>query len=254
MDLLPANNANGEVNQEKISSEQHLGVLLGGGIGSYREDLVVPISFDGPAFTLGGLYSVQTARDFLQIRLGISMAFLNNRFSHEAYAASLELRPSWTKLVWGKKPGNQIWCGLALPLQMRNLFINSWDEAHLYWLTTHSVAIAGEYHTHLPRLGYSVIRLDLPLFGLISRPPDYRYQKQEPMNHFSHHFNAPNRSLAFKCIWGYQSPLLQVMIRRIGKSALMNIGLELALSHCPEPKDIWILYTKLLFSYQWRIG
>jgi len=235
-------------------STHHFGVMLGGGIGSYREDLVVPISFDGPVFSLGSRYTVRTPNSTFDIRLLASLALLENRFSHEAYVAALELRPAWTRMVWGNENGRQIRCGIALPLQMRNLFMDTWDDAHLYWLTTHSLAVVGEYHTVLPRLGYSVIRLDLPLIGFVSRPPEYRYQQQEPLTHFTYHFSAPNGSFDFKTLWGFQSPLLQVMISRGSKGALLNLGLELTMGHCSVPEDIWVLNTRLLFSYQWRIG
>ncbi|MDH4241249.1 MAG: hypothetical protein OEW48_16955 [Phycisphaerae bacterium] len=252
--LLFSVNACPETKQSPADPARHLGVVLGAGIGSYREDLVVPISFDGPAFILGGQYSVRTARNSLQIRLCISAAPLKNRFSHEAYSTTLELRPSWTRMVWSNGHSRQFWGGIALPLQMRNLFLASWDDAHLYWLTTHSLAVVGEYHTSLPRLGYTVIRLDLPIIGLVSRPPDYRYRQQEPLNHFSYHFSAPNKSFDLKTIWGFQSPLLQVMIRPESRGTLLSLGLELALDHCREPKDIWILNTRLLVRYQWKIS
>ncbi len=247
-------NAFPEVRPDSKIQTHHLGILVSTGIGSYREDLVVPISFDGPSFLLGGQYLWQSERTSLQVRFGVSAAFLRNRFSHKAYAAALELRPSWTRLVWSGSPGRQIWCGLAMPLQMRNLLMESWDDAHLYWLTAHSIALVGEYHTLLPRLGNSVIRLDLPVLGFISRPPNYRYAKQEPLNHFSYHFSAPNKSFDLKSIWGYQSPSLQVMVRRGSKGSLMNIGLEFSLAHYAEPKDIWVLNTGILFSYLWKIG
>ncbi|UCD63968.1 MAG: hypothetical protein JSW34_00645 [Candidatus Zixiibacteriota bacterium] len=243
-----------QTEQQPNHRTHHIGPVLSTGIGSHREDLVVPISFDGPVFSLGAGYTVRTVRSCLRLRLLASAALLENRFSHEAYAVALELRPSWTKLVWSGPLDRQFWCGIALPLQMRNLFMDTWDDAHLYWLTTHSLAAVGEYHTRLPYLGYSVVRLDLPIMGLVSRPPDSRYQQQEPLNHVSYHFSAPNSSFAFKSIWGYQSPLLQILIRRGSKGALMNLGLEFTLDHCPAPQDTWILNTRLLFSYQWKIG
>lgn len=243
-----------ETVQKSADSNHYLGVLLSGGIGSYREDLVVPISFDGPTFALGGQYSRQTEHTSLQLRLNLSVALLKNRFSHEAYAASLELRPSWTKRIWSGMPDKQIWFGIALPMQMRNLFWDSWDDSHLYWLTTYSFALVGEYHTRLPRLGNTVIRLDMPIIGFVSRPPEYRYKKQEALNHFSYHLSAPNKSFVFKGIWGYQSPMLQLLITGGSNGARRGFGLELMLDHCVKPKDIWILQIKLLFRYQWKIG
>lgn len=238
----------------KIEKPNHfLGIILGSGIGSFREDLIVPISFDGPVFLLGGQYTKKTSFSSFQIRFNFSAALLKNRFSHKAYAAQLGLRPSWTKLVWNNGADKQIWCGISFPLQMRNLLMDSWDDSHLYWFTTYSAAIVGEYHTHLPYFGNSIIRLDLPIVGFISRPPDYRYQKQESLNHFSYHFSAPNSSFGFKGIWQYQSPVFQIMINRNSKGSLLNFGLELTFDHYSKPKDIWILSTGLLFCYQWKI-
>jgi len=246
--------SHGQTGQEAGARTHYLGFLVGGGIASYREDLLVPISFDGPEFFLGGKYTAESERTCLQARLRMSVALLKNRFSHEAYAAALDLRPSWTKLMRGSGHNSQLWLGMALPMRMTNLFINSWDESHLYWLTTHSLAVVAEYRTRLPRLGNSIIRVDLPMFGLVSRPPEYRYRKQEPLNHFSYHFSAPNKAFSLKSIWRYQAPQLQIMIRRDSRRPLMNLGLELSLDHCSEPKPVWGLNTRLLFSYQWKVG
>ncbi len=251
---LESGSANATADQTLGPTTHRLGILVGGGIASYREDLIVPLGFDGAAFSVGGLYTRQAERTCARIRLRVSIGILQNRYSHEAYAAAVELRPSWVKMVSGTTDSNQVWCGIALPVQMTNLFMESWDDTHLYWLTTHSLAVTAEYRTRLPRLGCSIIRLDLPIVGLVSRPPAYRHQTQEALTHFTYHLSAPNRSFALKSVWGYQSPLLQLVIRRDSKGALMNLGLELELNHCPEPKPIWGLNTRLLFSYQWRIG
>ncbi len=232
----------------------HLGVLLGCGVASYREDLIVPISFDGPAFSLGGQYTAQAARTSLQLRLRVTTSVLENRYSHNAYTAAIELRPSWVKMLHGDPRGSQIWLGCALPLHMTNLLMESWDESHLYWLTTHSLALVAEYHTNMPRLGHSIARLELPVVGFVSRPPAYRYQKQEALTHWTYHITGPNRSFHLKTLWGFQSPMLQLMITRGSQGSLLSLGLEFGLDHCSEPRDVWGLNTRLVFTYQWRVG
>lgn len=232
----------------------HLGILVGCGGASYREDLIVPLSFDGPAFSLGGQYTARTSETMFQSRLRLSVSFLQNRFSHEAFALGLELRPSWIKKLNEWSNGSQLWGGLSLPLHMTNLFVNSWDDSHLYWFTAHSLALVGEYHTNLPRLGHSVVRLEMPVVGLVSRPPSYRHQKQEPLTHWTYHISGPNESLILRSFWEFQSPMLQLMITRDSSGRLLKLGIELELEHCSEPEDIWVLNTKLVFVYQWGIG
>jgi hypothetical protein len=252
--LLVCGPASAEAEQEPAKRTHHLGVLLGSGIASYREDLIVPLSFDGPAFFLGAHYTSQTEQRCLQIRLRFSAAVLENRYSHKAYAAGIELRPTWTKRLTGQGGGGQLWGGFGLPLQMTNLFIDSWDDSHLYWLTVHSLAAVLEYRSVIGPLGESSLSIELPVVGFVSRPPAYRHEKQEALNHWTYHFSGPNKSLRFEGLWEFQSPLVQIMIRRGSQGSLLRVGLELQLDHATEPEDIWGINTRIVATYQWRIG
>ncbi len=240
--------------QKQVDRTHHLGILAGGGIASYREDLIVPLGFSGPSFSLGGLYTRQTEQKYTQIRLRFSMGLLQNRFSHKAYSAVIELQPSWVKKLSEKTGPGEIWGGVSIPLQLTNLFVESWDESHLYWLTTHSLAFVTEYRTRIPGMWNPIIRLDMPIIGFISRPPTYRYKKQEALSQLTYHFTEPNKSLHFEYIGTYQAPRLQVYLKRGSKDSVFILGLDFQLIHCNEPEDIWGISTVLLFSYQWRIG
>lgn len=236
------------------SRHHYIGLTTGGGIASYREDLLVPISFDGPGFIIGGYYSAQSERSQLNIRLKFGIAMLKNRFSHKAYAATLELRPTWMRKVHGHVQTDQLWVGLAFPMQMNNLFMDSWDDAHLYWLTTHSFAFAAEYRIADSRLGCPEVRFELPVLGFVSRPPAYRYQKQEAVSHLGYHFTEPNGAFDFEGLWEFQAPQLQIMMRRGSMNSHMRFGLEFELNHCREPEPMWGVTTILIFSYQWKVG
>lgn len=240
--------------QKRNDRTHHLGILAGVGTASYREDLLVPLGFSGPSFSLGGMYTRQTEQKYTQIRLRFSMGLLENRYSHKAYSAVIELQTSMVRKISENTGPGDIWAGISVPLQLTNLFLESWDDSHLYWLTTHSLAFVTEYRTRIPGIWNPIIRLDMPVIGFISRPPTYRYKKQEALTHLTYHFTEPNRSLHFEYIGTYQAPRLQVYFKRGSEGSVLRLGLDFQLIHCSEPEDIWGISCVLLFSYQWRIG
>ncbi len=241
--------------QEKSTTRmKHLGFLFSGGIASYREDLLVPLSFDGAALVLGGMYTRQTEKNLLHIRLRFGTGFLQNRYSHQAYAAGLEIRATWLRKLGRHHRFGELYGGLCLPLQMNNLFFESWDDAHLYWLTAHGLGAALEWRKKISRKFNPVVRLEIPLLSFVSRPPSYRYRKQEALTHLTYHFSEPNRALHLETPDTYRALFMQMLFRREMRRALLNLGLEFQYNYCRRPQKAWGLNTAIFLSYQWRIG
>jgi len=137
---------------------------------------------------------------------------------------------------------------------MNNLFWGSWDDVHLYWLTAYSMGAAIQWQKRLSGNKQTLVRMEIPIINWISRPPRYRYTKQEPLASISYHYSEPNKSLNFATLDTYQAFFIQALLQKEKKRSLSNIGLELQYSHCSKPKSIWGFNTMLIFSYQWRIG
>jgi hypothetical protein len=131
--------------EKSTSRRQYLGFHVSSGIDSYREDLLVPLGFNGPGISLGGNYTHQTEKNSINIRLKLGLAYLKNRYSHEAAALVLELRPSWIRKLYDHQKYGEFWGGISIPMQINDLYIFSWDDAHLYWLTAYSLALATEW-------------------------------------------------------------------------------------------------------------
>jgi hypothetical protein len=233
---------------------KHLGIHLGVGIASYREDLLVPLSFDGPALSLGAVYTRRTEKNLIHFRLRIGAGYLENRYSHEAWVLILEMRPSWMRKLGQHQKYGEFWGGICLPLQMNNLFIESWDDAHLYWLTAHSLGVATEWQKKISEKSSAVFRVETPLLGFVSRPPEYRYKKQEALTHWTFHITEPNRSLHLETLNTYRVLFIQMLFSREMRCSLLNLGLEFEYKYCRKPQKIWGLNTSILLSYQWRIG
>jgi len=236
------------------SRGQYLGFHVSSGIDSYREDLLVPLGFHGPGISLGGNYTHRTENNSIDIRLKLGMGYLKNRYSHEAWALALEIRPSWIKKLAVHQKYGELWGGICIPLQMNNLYFESWDDAHLYWLTAHSLALATEWQKKISQKYKAMAQMEIPLVGWVSRPPTYRYNKQDALNHLSFHFTEPNKSLHFETLDDYRALFFQLLFKREMRRSLLNLGLEFQYNYCRNPQKIWGLNTSILLSYQWRIG
>lgn len=251
--LIFAGTADAQTNPSTDARASYLGVLLGSGIASYREDLLVPIDFHGPGFFIGAEFTKNAQSRVIDIRSKFGLSFLKNRFSHNAYAAILEIRSVWIRRLSYNQEYGELWGGICLPMKMNNLFMESWDDSHLYWLTTYSLGPVGEWHKQVSPGREISVHLGMPALSLISRPPEYRYKKQEPLTHLGYHFSGPNRALHLELPDDYRAVFARVAFTRDMNHAILNIGLEFEYGYCRDPKPIYALSTTLAFSYQWRI-
>jgi hypothetical protein len=234
---------------------QRLGLHFDAGVHSFREDLLVPLGFNGPGISLGGVYSRQNGIRYFNVRLKLGFAYLKNRYSHEAGLAALELRPSLLWKVSHSDRNGEFWGGVCVPLQINSdLGLHSWDDSHLYWLTAYSLGLAAEWQKSITPKSLAVVRMETPLIGWVSRPPSYRYDKQDALTRFSFHFTEPNRSLHFETLDTYRALFMQILLKHEYPRSLLGLGLEFQYHYCNRPKNIYILNTSMIASYQWRIG
>lgn len=243
-------------NENKIASNKshHLGINFNSGLASYREDLVVPLGFHGLALSLGAIYSRQTEKNLLYARLRIGLGYLKNRYDHEALILIPEIRFSWLRKFAATPRLGEFSGGICIPLQVNDLYWGSWDDAHLYWLTAHSLGVSFQWQKKISTKNLALVRMEIPVINLVSRPPMYRYTKQEPINHLSYFFTEPNRSLHFETIDTYRALFVQILLSRQIKRSLLNLGIEFQYNYFSQPKEIWGLNTSIVLSYQWRIG
>lgn len=231
----------------------HLGVSLNGGIGSWRDDLLVPLGFDGPAVALGAEYSYRDPRNLVRAHLRIGAAYITNRFSHEALALRFELRPSWLRTIGIGEGLGEFRAGVAFPVQINDLFLASWDDAHMYWLASYGVGPALEWRKNVAEGSAVQVHLQAPLLSLISRPPSYRHNKQDAMTEVGFFFSEPQRALHLEGPDSYRAFLARAIYsRRIG-SSLLNLGLEFDYNYYTEPETIRGLNSSIVLAYLWRI-
>jgi hypothetical protein len=234
--------------------KKHLGPCLRLGIASYREDLIVPLVFHGPGLSLGAVFTRNSQKHLVHIQLILGLGHLENRYSHEAWVVSADCRLSWLKRFVGHQRYGEFWGGICTPLRMNNLFFESWDDAHLYWLTAYTAGTAFLWEKTVSPKHSVHVRMEIPLLGWISRPPTYRYTKQDPLNHWTYHFSEPNGALHFETVDTYRSLYLQIVLAREAGRSVWNVGYEFEYDHCAQPKDVWGMNNSVFVSYLWGVG
>jgi len=230
-----------------------LGVHISAGLGSYREDLLVPLSFDGPRFSLGAVYSTRLNNHCINSRLTFGIGFPKNRFSHTAYVLDVELRSSWLLRISRPQDIGGFWLGICLPLRMTNMFFDSWDDAHLYWLTAYMLGAAVRWEKAVFQDAHAVVQVDIPFLGFASRPPEYRYAKQEALNQWTYHFAEPNKGLQFSTLDTYRAILIQALLIRQLASSTLTVGIEFDYQYSSRPSPIQTMRTSVSVSYQWTL-
>ncbi len=249
--LCDISSAQGVTNE--TNSTARLGIQGTAGVSSYREDLLVPLSFDGPRFSLGAVYANRTSDQRINSRLKIGAGFLKNRYSHSAYALELGLRSSWLARVSSSPELGTFWLGASLPLEMNNVFFDSWDDAHLYWVTAYMLGVAAAWEYGLFGEYSAMVHVEIPLLGLVSRPGEYRYTKQEALNQWTFHFSEPNRNLRFASLGAYRAIFVQTLLTPGPDSNALVLGIEFEYGYCARPSPFQLMHTSIVASYQWGL-
>lgn len=238
---------------DNAQSSNHLGITANLNLYSYREDLLVPLSFDGPGFSIGSKYVHWGEGTFWQASLRFGVGILNNSYSHDAYSLNIEIHGAWMKRLKSFPGKGEFWLGVDMPLQMNNLYLESWDESHLYWMTVYSIGPTLGCNKNISSTDKLFIRLNFPVLSLISRPEEYRNTTQEALTKVGFHFTEPNKSLQLESFGSYFSVCLRVNLITNNNVSGWNFGFEFQYSHFKDPKPFSKMYTSLSAVYLWSI-
>lgn len=179
-----------------------------------RDDLLAPLRYTGPA--LGGRLFLERAtaagEERLDLRVGAGIGF--NRMGHgaaalpwgasvavlrrvagstEVAASSAAARATTARNATERAAtARQLLLGAVLLVQADAVYFYDWDDAHLYWMTSYAVGPALAYR--LRRGGkMTSFALALPVFGVVARPPEVRYDKVDDLIFVRTWFTLPHR-------------------------------------------------------------
>ena len=236
-----------------VASRNFLGVTGEAGLVSFREDLLVPLSFSGPGFALGGSFAHRSDGSLLDLDLSMRISYGINRFDHEAISLSTRIRSAW---LWNIRSGGrlgELWIGAVLPFRINDMYIFSWDDAHMYWITSYGMGPAIQWRSHYSSETTIAVGMDLPVVHLVSRPPSYRFDKQDGMNRFFFWLGHPQRSFQLEPIGSYTAITLHGTMEWRSAESFSSLGLQIRFSRMDGDKPEQDLNTLIVYSYRWGL-
>jgi hypothetical protein len=110
------------------------GVIMFGSA-SAREDVLVPLAFTGPQLELGARYGFATGPHRLESELTAGIGVLYTRFEQQAEQLSHGLMLGYARTL-DEASGRGLALGGVLRWRDELSYLESWDDAHGYWLST----------------------------------------------------------------------------------------------------------------------
>jgi hypothetical protein len=190
---------------------------LGGSIGlrgdAVRDDLLVPLAFAGPGLQFLASYRGWVGPGVLNARADLGVAIVFNRFGHPGLTMSYGALADWTLTVLRANTWH-ISLGPALALDSRESVLLSWDDAHGYWLGSQWLGPAARFMGQVSSTWRLEASAAMALVGFESRPPSYRYKKQETRPGVGFLFTQPEQSEKLVMLDQLQVFRLELALRR----------------------------------------
>lgn len=179
-----------------------LGITLGGD--GYRDDVLVPLVFSGPSAGLVTTSEFHTFGLDWQPHAELRLDYATNRFGHESLLLFYQARMlAWKSIEWNATMPLQ-W-GTGLDLQARDAYLFSWDDSHLYWLSSIGLPFALRCRTkwHNGWTGQGTIASNA--LAYVAHRADFPENKVDPLKTASFYLSTPWNKGAWLLPWQYPS-------------------------------------------------
>lgn len=219
--------------------------------GSAREDLLVPVAASGPSLALQGRYRLAVDSERIETELGFGTALLFDRFDNAALQIPHTVAIGYGHVIQ-RSPWTITHLGINVRWQTELSYFEAWDDAHGYWLSTLALGPTVHNAATLREHLFLETRAELALFGLVSRPPRYRWNKQDELPHLHYYFDRLDDAEAF-WLWDVQAARVETIARARYASTPFGSGFgagvfaQLARARSPEPYAA--LYLGVLLDY-----
>jgi hypothetical protein len=214
------------------------------GLEGFRETQLVPIVFSGPMF---GVYVAGAmTRDSWEWEnhLNAHMAYATSRFDQEAVLLGYQVQ----SMGW-KKVGAAWWAGTGIDLQARNAYLYSWDDAHLYWLSSTTMPLGVRYDYSLPQGLHGQLVFQESLGGYVAHRNRFPENKIDSLACLAFHLKTPWRDAQFQPPWAFHSGSLGIRLLTPAKHWAFSIQGDYAY----EAQDALDLGLKTLVQYRWML-
>lgn len=237
-----------EVTQEDHASttngENGLFFGLHAAYDEFRDDLLIPLKWSGPAVGLDVGWGWAGERVRHTIGLSAAVSVLDNRFGDPGYALGLEAAYAYEGLVVTSIGKGSLFLGGTARWDLHNGFYESWDDEHIYWFNVYSLGPRGLWSRPLSQGMRVSVELDLPLVALVARPPANRLNKTDRLNSISFHLTEPQKGLTFATLGEYTAVYFGLSVARRWGSSWLVFSYRLERSSYDSPGRVATLSNR----------
>ena len=170
-----------------------------------RDDLVRPFRFAGPSGGVSLGFAHVTAKAEHDAQFALGLAYLTNSFGQESFAFRIRGHYRYLRSLSSAPATMRVSLGVAARANWLPTYHADWDDAHLYWFTSYDVGPTAKVQWHSLGPGSLLLSLDLPIFALVSRPPRYRFNKQDELKSLGYWFAEPHSDLTLATLTHYKA-------------------------------------------------
>lgn len=158
-----------------------------------RDDALRPVRWIGGQGALvgGAEFDRGAATHMADFELGAGI--VKNRFGHLGIPVSYGLHYAYLYSM-AQAGGTQVLVGGAYRWETFVAYYADWDDSFMYWLTTHTLAPSVAFR-RTPSPGRELLfAVEIPFFGVLSRPTAYRDNKVDPLTYPSRWIGYTHRN------------------------------------------------------------
>ncbi len=231
--------------RSRLLPNYRLGAWLGPDHLQLREDLLRPWVWSGGGVQLGFnlVRSSAEARQSLDLLLGADV--VSNRYDHLgaaiAYGASVA---SLHRVLSRGSLG--LWLGGTYRFETLVAYYAQWDDSFMYWLTSHSIAPTWGLSA-APLRGWELLAtVEIPLVGVLSRPPTARDNKADPLTYPQHWPAYTHRELRWSHPGNWFAPTAALTLSRESRGPwTWSLRASASYRFSPIPRGVWALRNTL---------
>lgn len=234
---------------------RQIGFGLGGVHYQVRDDILAPLRWEGAGGLLHVSYQFRSNRGYREITMRFPVAIIATRYDHRGFCDELSIRYDLLAKIAGDELPGQVHFGGMLEGSLNHQLYLSWDDSHLYWLTTYAVGPVVRWSRAVSQSQNLAVRFTFPLLALISRPPEHRYYDQGPMNKVGYWFTKPHEDMRLTSVYEYISLDLKCDYNwQLSQKIVLSMSFHSSYETDSKPQRIRLFTNTLMIQLLYKLG
>ena len=247
----------GAAGSARAEARHSLGIGFGLRASTVRDDLLVPLSFAGSGLHVDVRYRGIAGPGLLSARAGIGARGEWTRFGQFGAALHHGIEATWHLGVYAGETW-RVAVGPAVAHQADVHYLAEWDDAHGYWLGAQWLGASARV-VHRAWDGWRLEATPtVGLVGFASRPPAYRFAKQDALDRVGFWLSTATSDERFATLADLQAIRVDLALRHAPFDASdaaggWSFGVDARLSRYSAPATFVAVESVLYAAYAWEL-